>query len=272
MKRLLILFLPLLYALIAADNATACSACSRSRHHSHNEGFAVSVGIEFGIDNVNDNDGMEPYIGSIVMYDEALLNGRLNINIGLGYFFEFVKKDDADFNKVFPQILTLDAGLGYNLDLRNTSTLSFLLDSYTDFRLAPRLDNNVVSILSPGIRFSETLGFGGMYAQIGFPLHFPSYDFDMEFTLGWISTFGLGLSLDTNFNLSPKADWGGELGAIVSYSYERYSFYVRGLFKGIGGHTGSRSYWCDDCGEYHGSGGHSGKMSINTSIGFIVSF
>ena len=273
MKKLLVLFLSLLLTPFAADNAAACSSCStRNRHHySQNEGYAISVGTEFGVDNINDGDHREPYIGLNFMYDEALLNGKLNINIGFGYVFEFVKEFNADYKKVFPQTLTLDAGLGYNLNLRDTSTLSFLLESYTDFRLAPlntpNDDNNVASVLSPGIRFIESLSFGDIYAQIGFPFRFAPYGVNTEFTIGWNSKFGLGLALDTYFHLSPEANWGRGLGTNVSYSFGRFSFFVQCLFNGIG--VSGNSYYCEDCDEYHVD---NGGVSINTIIGFKVSF
>ena len=244
MKKSLILLL----VFIAADIAFACSACSmRNRHNfSQNEGFAFSAGIEVGAENINGD--REPYIGTLLNYDEALLGGKLDIYLGFGYFHEFVKKRNADGDEVFPKTITLDAGFAYNLDLRETSTLSLILESNTDFRLAPRRNNR--SLLSPGIKFTETVSAGDIYTQFGLPIHLANGALDGAITLGWISNFGLGISADTEFNLSPNTAWARKMGATLSYSFEKISIYTHCFFKNIGNNN----------------------ISINPSIGFVFSF
>jgi hypothetical protein len=81
-----------------------------------------------------------------------------------------------------------------------------------------------------------------LYGQIGFPISYLSgvkdeTSIDSYLTLGWASTFGLGLELTGNYNIDPVGDI-SEWGLLISYEneiiYGVVEFVTDKEFKGIG--------------------------------------
>ena len=210
MKKLLVLFLVLA---ITAGHIAA-----------QDEDIGLSLGLEFGIENVNKANEEEryPYIAPMLVFDRSFLNNFLDIYTELDYFF-FFKKDEVD--KVYPQLLYFDLSLGFNLGLTDTSTLSIILENENEyFLIVPRIKgaNNVYGIIKPGVKYSQMLHIGDIYSQIDLPIQYISYNKDDEFWMGLDLTFGMytdiGFGLKTTGHLSfkPEFDYYG-LDVILSY-------------------------------------------------------
>jgi hypothetical protein len=248
----------LLLALIIADYAMAHG--SHGSHGSDEDSTGLSVGLEFGLhihahgdDDDDDEGGTEvaPNAAINLSYSEGFFDDKLEFDIGLSYIFNFKKGffelvdshlPDEDF---YQQVICLNAGLSYTLDITYFSTLSFILENDTDFYLSPRIgENNIEGVLTPGIKWNWGLNFGGIYVRYDLPLQYVSY-FGEEFgvgsdiSLGWQSKFGLGLDFIGHFLLSPESGFDG-VDAVISYelAVKNFTFYVSCEFEGIGSEEG----------------------------------
>jgi hypothetical protein len=258
MKGIIALFL----ALIIANYAMA-----HGSHGSHGSGdnTGLSAGLEFGLhihthdDNDEDEEGgteLAPYAAITLSYSEGFFDDKLEFDIGLSYilnlkkgFFELEHEYDYDhslLNEDFlQQVLCLNAGLTYSLDVTYFSTLSFILENDTDFYLVPRIgENNTEGELKPGLKWNWSLNFGDIYVRYDLPLQYVSY-FDEEFgvgsdvSLGWQSKFGLGVDFVGRFALSPESGFDG-VDAIVSYALpiKNFTLSIGCEFEGIGSEEG----------------------------------
>jgi hypothetical protein len=250
MKGIIALFLTLVIANFAMAHGS---------HGSPGDSSGLSAGLEFGMhihshDDDDDEEGeteVAPFAAISLSYSEGFFDDKLEFDIGLSYIFNFKKGffelvdahfPDEDFHQ---QVLCLNAGLSYNLDLSYFSTLSFILENDTDFYLSPRVgENNIEGELKPGLKWNWGLNFGDIYLRYDLPLQYVSY-FGGEFgvgsdvSLGWQSKFGLGLDFIGHFLLSPETGFDG-VDAIISYelAVKNFTFYVNCEFEGIGSEEG----------------------------------
>jgi hypothetical protein len=129
--------------------------------------------------------------------------------------------------------------------LGEASVLSFILNNNNTFQLAPELDSSAEThegVIEPSLLFTQTLGFGDLYAQLGFPINYltgvkDESSVDTYLTLGWASTFGLGLELTGTYNIDPDSEM-SEWGMLISYEkaffYGEVEFVTDKEFKSIG--------------------------------------
>jgi hypothetical protein len=254
MKGIIALFL----AVIVANFAMAHG--SHGSHDSSEENSGLSVGLEFGLhihthndDDDGDEGGTEvaPYAAITLAYSEGFFDDRLEFDIGLSYIFNFKRGyfELADGHLpdeyFYQQVLCLNAGLSYTLDLTYFSTLSFILENDTDFYLSPRIGkSNIEGELKPGVKWNFGLNFGDIYVRYDVPLQYVSY-FGEEFgvgndaSIGWQSKFGLGLDFIGHFLLSPETGFDG-VDAVISYEFavKNFTFYAICEFEGIGSEEG----------------------------------
>jgi len=201
-----------------------------------NEGIGLSTGLEFGIGNVNKaNDGKRfPYLMPMLIYENSFFDDTLDIYAELDYTFGFTKEPDNDGNDVYPQSLYSDLMIGYNLGLGDTSTLSFILENeFDEIILSPKYKgvNSLTGIFTPAVKFNQKLNIGDLFAQIGAPITYIQYDKDadtavgLDFTLGWNSSFGLGLEAKVCTLIVPGDD-AGYTGVETTVSYETETIYI----------------------------------------------
>jgi hypothetical protein len=228
----LILFLAVSYVLFADED----------------EGIGLSAGLEFGIGNIGKaNDGERtPYLMPMLIYENSFFDDSLELYAELDYIFGFTKETNDDGDDVFPQSLYFDIMAGYNLGLGSASTLSFILENeFDEIIISPRFrENNALNgIFTPAVKFTQGFDFGDLFAQIGVPITYVQYDKDadtevgLDLTLGWNSTFGLGIELKVLTLITPSDISGfNGLEALIAYEYvfRNFTFYVKCEFTGIG--------------------------------------
>jgi hypothetical protein len=173
------------------------------------DGIGLTVGAELGMIDVTNEK--VPYIMPMLIYENAFLDGALDLYAELDYTFCF-KKYGSDF----PQWLYFDFALGYNLSLGSASTLSFLAENEFDtIQIAPGKEKT--GIFTPGVRFTQGLDAGDIYFQLGVPIYYMDAEgMGLDFTFGWASTFGLGIELTQHNSMKPEFGYVG-LDFIVSY-------------------------------------------------------
>jgi hypothetical protein len=250
MKRIIAVFL----AVIVANYAMA-----HGSHGSNEDSSGLSAGLEFGLHiHTHDDDDDEgetevaPNAAISLSYSEGFFDDKLEFDIGLSYIFNFKKgyfdlvHDYSPDEDSFQQVLCLNLGLSYSLDIKYFSTLSFILENDTDFYLSPRIDGgkNKEGELKPGIKWNWGLNFGDIYVRYDLPLKYVSYfgeelGVGSDISLGWQSKFGLGLDFIGHFLLSPESGFDG-VDAIVSYalSVKNFTFYASCELEGIGSEEG----------------------------------
>jgi len=233
------------------------------------EGIGLSVGLEFGIVNVtkaNDED-LNPYLMPMLIYENSFLDETMDVYAELDYTLGFTKEPDEDGNDVNPQSMYIDLMVGYNLDLGETSTLSFILENeFDEIIISPIYA--LTGIFTPAAKFNQKLDFGDLFAQIGAPITYyneADTTIGLDLTLGWSSTFGLGIEAKILTLLSPGEDAGyngfetiisyetepiyAEVKTVIpkeisnegvtitpefNYSFMNFTFYVKCEFAGIG--------------------------------------
>jgi len=200
------------------------------------EGIGLSVGLEFGIWNINkaDDSEMNPYLMPMLIYENSFLDDSLDVYAELDYTFGFSKETDGDGDKVNPQSIYFDLMVGYNLSLGSEATLSFILENeFDELIISPSYKdiNALTGILTPAVKFNYEFDFGGLFAKIGAPITYIQYDKDaskatgLDFTLGWNSTFGLGIEAKFRTLLAPEND-AGYNGIEATISYETEPVYI----------------------------------------------
>ena len=192
------------------------------------EGIGLTVGAEFGIGDINkpnNADDMYPYVMPMIIYENAFMDGALDIFAELDYTLGFTKEGGD-----LPMDLYFDFIAGYNLGLSEASTLSFIVEHELSFLIAPDggLDagDRMLNIVRPGIRFNQFIeSAGDLYAQVNLPVTYMDNGADdtitgLDFIIGWGSTFGLGLEATIYTLLSS-----GYNGFDVLVSYENGPVY-----------------------------------------------
>jgi len=234
MKRFLIFFLVMA---ISASFAVA-----------EDEGIGLSVGLEFGVGNVNkaNDEEMYPYLMPMLIYENSFLDETLDIYAEVDYIFGFTKEPNEDGDEVNPQSIYVDLMIGYNLKLGGTSTLSFILENeFDEIIITPKYKeaNVLTGIFTPAIKFNQEIKIGDLFVKIGAPITYIQYYKDadtevgLDFTLGWNSSFGLGLEAKVCTLIVPSDDAGYKgIEATISYDYsfKNFTFYVKCEFAGIG--------------------------------------
>jgi hypothetical protein len=201
------------------------------------EGIGLSAGLEFGIGNINKaNDGdASPYLMPMIIYENSFLDDTLDVYAELDYTFGFTKEPNEDGDDVNPQSMYIDLMLGYNLKLGEASTLSFILENeFDEIIISPKYkeDNALTGIFTPAVKFNQQLDVGDLYAKIGAPITYIQYykeadtAIGLDFTLGWNSSFGLGIEAKFCTLLAPGED-AGYTGLETTISYETESIYFK---------------------------------------------
>lgn len=186
--------------------------CSFATAQEEDEGIGLTPKLEAGFGNVADEAVISLSPG--IEYEKSF--GNLDVFGELDYTAAL---EDPTVHGVYEEI-----ELGYNFSFGEASVLSVILNNNNTFRLSPKLAENETfeGTLEPSVLFTQTLDFGDLYGQAGFPIDYLTgvKDDDMGIgaylTLGWASTFGLGLELTGNLSISPDSDY-TETGFVVSY-------------------------------------------------------
>jgi len=196
------------------------------------DGAGLTLGVEFGIGGVNKPNNaseMYPYVTPMVIFENSFLDGAFDLYAELDYTFEFIKMENT-----FPMDLYFDLSLGYNLGLSRNSTLSFILENENGFLLAPNYGAEFLDRLwgvgRPGIKFTQGIASAGsVYALVDAPIQYLGADSGMPIGLdgsvGWDSSFGLGLKGKAHMLLIPGSDSGYQ-GVDVTAYFENGPLYV----------------------------------------------
>jgi opacity protein-like surface antigen len=256
--------------------ALAMLASFAAADDDYDKGIGLSAGLEFGIGNINKANDVEmsPYIMPMLIYENSFFDEALDIYAEVDYTFGFTKEPDGDDADVYPQSLYSDLMIGYNMGLGDTSTLSFILENeFDEIIISPKYkeSNSLTGIFTPTIKFNQELDIGDLFFKIGAPITYIQYDKDadkivgLDFTVGWNSSFGLGLEAKACTVIVPSDDAGytgteaivsyetkpiyievktiipkeiGDEGVTVTpefdYSVKNFTFYVKCEFAGIG--------------------------------------
>jgi hypothetical protein len=248
----------------------------------------VSVGADFGIDDINEPDGAEKalWADAWVGYDTSF--GDLDFHTDLTYNFGFTKEPNDDGKEVYPQSLDFDLDLTYNLSLGSASTLMLDLDHLASFTITPRPKeaNIFTGTLTPLVRFTQRFDFGSIYIRVAAPIDYIDEDKDAElainpnYRLGWNSTFGLSLWVGAYTSLIPDSEY---LHARVNVSYATGPVVIgvltripKDLNAGIritprlDFNLGAFDFYADCL--FIGIAAKEGSVSINPSVGVAFGF
>ena len=196
------------------------------------EGNGLSVGVELGIKNFN-NDKAEstyPYFSMPrVVYDTSFQGGLLDLYLELDLIVDSNKELNSSREYVAPHNLYFDLGLGYNIGIGSLLKLSVLLEHEVDtLTFMPVFDNsnNVTAAIIPGLK----LGYGAFYGILQTPITYVHHDknaprvIGLDATLGWDSGTGFGVKLK-EYNLI-KPDWVWYNGLDLTLSYKKGFIYT----------------------------------------------
>jgi len=193
----------------------------------NDKGVCLTIGLEFGSENVYEANDSERtyYLTPMLIYENSFLNNTLDIYAEADYTIGFQIPADDEVNS---QSIYFDFMLGYNLGLGGASTLSFSLENeFDELTILPQLA--LTGIFTPAVKYNHTFGFGDLYAQVGAPITY--YDKDavttgLDLTLGWDSTFGLGIEAKLCTLLAPE-DVIGFHGIEAIVSFRTGSVYIK---------------------------------------------
>jgi hypothetical protein len=221
-------------------------------------GIGLSAGLEFGISEINIEDGSTPYLNPGIAYENSF--GDLDVYVGADYTLNFT--DDV------PQSLFAEEEVAYNLGLGDIHTLTFTLHNENDIvTVDPALSfgdaNGDGSVFEPSVTYTLGLNPGDLYVTAGLPLtYLPETAVGTYGTVGFGFAFGLGLEATLNFGVNPEAEYAGtdflvsyeydafyaevEVNADkefttftvtpeVDYSFKNFTFYINAEFADIGG-------------------------------------
>ena len=177
------------------------------------EGIGLSVGLEFGFENIGDEERV-PYLMPLLVYEKSFFDDALDLFAEIEYTIGFVGEGELE------QSLALDFMAGYNLKLGDANTLSLIFQNeFDEMVISPGF--SLDGIFTPAVKFTREFDFGDIFAQIGAPIYYFNYadpEFGLDFTLGWGSTFGLKIEAKLLTLLVPSDDAGyNGFEALVSY-------------------------------------------------------
>jgi len=236
--------------------------------------LCLSVGLEFGAGNIGkaDDGDIKYYLMPMLLYENSFFNKTLDVYAELEYTFGLTKEEDEDGDEVIPQSIYFDLIVGYNFSFGSASTLSVILENeFDELIISPRSAGgpNLTGIFTPAVNFNQNFSFGDLFARLGAPLTYFDKGADitmgLDFTIGWNSTFGLGIEAKPRTLLFPgyAAGYNGfetiisyQTGSVYveietifpgeisvegvkitpefDYSWWNFTFYVKCEFSGIG--------------------------------------
>jgi hypothetical protein len=168
--------------------------------------------------------GLEAGFGDVV--DEAVFSLTPNVvyENSFGDFDVFAEIDyTAGFGDPAEHGLYIEEEIGYNIGLIENGTLSIILNNSNEIRLEPELEDGEthVGTFQPSLKWTQGLDFGDLWLQAGLPIGYLTGIEDettlgLSTTVGWDSTFGLGVEFALDFTLDPESDLAG-YGLKLSY-------------------------------------------------------
>jgi hypothetical protein len=181
-------------------------------------GIGLTVGLEVGFGNVVEE--AEFSLTPNVVYENSFLNGALDVFAEIDY--------TAAFSDPMAQDVYIEAEIGYNLGLIENGTLSVILSNINDtIRIAPELEDGEthLGVFEPSLKWTQTLGFGDLWLQGGLPITYLTGVEDetalgLTTTVGWDSTFGLGVEFVLDFILDAEGEDAGLAALGLSLSYD----------------------------------------------------
>jgi hypothetical protein len=172
-------------------------------------GIGLTVGLEAGFGNVAEE--AEFSITPNVAYENSFLNGALDVFAEVDYTAAF---SDPAAHEVY-----IEEEIGYNLGVIQGGTLSIILNNNNTIKVDPAPEDGETheGTFEPALKWTQTLGFGDLWAKFGLPIVYLTGVEDqtaLEFvtTVGWDSTFGLGVEFGLGFLLDDSADEEAETG------------------------------------------------------------
>ncbi|MCL2196483.1 MAG: hypothetical protein FWB77_02585 [Treponema sp.] len=180
------------------------------------DGIGFTVGLEFGILDVNDSEGMYPYLFPSIVYENSFFDGMLDLSAGLSYELGLTKDGDK-----LPMYLYLDFMAGFNISLSDTSTLSIIVSDENTIDLYSGGDDIFSGTLFPGVCFNYSSDAGDIYFQANIPFAYPDSLVGLDIIAGWGTSFGLGIEASAHilFNSLYSGD-NGFTGLGLSFTYE----------------------------------------------------
>jgi len=196
------------------------------------QGIGITAALEFGVMGVNKpNDAdVRPYLMPVLSYGNSF--GAFDLYTEFDYTFEL-----NEVGGDHPNDLYWDLALGYNFSLNAASTLSVLLENENDITFAPlagaSISDLMLGTIRPGLKFDQKVAnAGNIYAQIDAPIgYFKGWGYGnenpvgLDYSLGWGSTFGLGLKAKVHTLLAPSDAETGYTGFDIKVTYEKGSFF-----------------------------------------------
>jgi len=238
--------------------------------------LGFTAGVELELPAINNEFTL--YATPFIEYDNSL--GNLDIwaraGIGLGIID----------NNNFPVDLTVEFQPWFNLSLGENSTLSFGIYGGLRFQISPSTDDGFSFGLEPMVKYNQNLTLGDFYGILGLPIDpvIPFKDdasFGLNLTLGWASTFGLGIEFSPHFNILPEGvEFFDSLDFLVSFEINPvYAELVVSISNDIDDGITFSPYFefgLDKMAFYLGADiagiGSSADAEINLILGFKYSF
>ncbi|MDR1870051.1 MAG: hypothetical protein LBQ82_08710 [Treponema sp.] len=244
------------------------------------DNIGVTGHLEMGIGGINKPDGNEetPFTLDLgLAYENSFFDRALDINAMLVYGIIFIKAPGMDGKEQLPQLLRLVFMTGYNHNLGDASTLSAIVQNENYIMLAPNVGDDIASgVIKPGIKFGTNIeNVGNLFAQAGVPFAYLNFGQEkgntwvgLDFTVGWMSTFGLGLNTSFHFMFSPEGMGGqtinGFTGVAVNalFMVGQFIAQARAAIPVKGMDTGARYSYFE---ELTSPGG----MAVNLQLGYF---
>jgi hypothetical protein len=182
-------------------------------------GIGLTPKLEVGFGNVAEEAVISLSPG--VEFEKSF--GDLDVSAELDYIITLEDPDTT--HELYAEI-----EVGYNFSFGEASVLSVSVNNTNEtIKIAPEPEDAAYhnGELDPSLKFTQTLGFGDLSGQIGFPIAYLTgvKDADAEIgaylTLGWASSFGLGLEVTGNLALSPESEY-TETGILISYEKDLF--------------------------------------------------
>ena len=188
------------------------------------DGLGLTVGIELGFPNISDFEDFPLTVKPFIEYANSF--GDIDLWAGLAFPLGLVgdaKAGGGDGDAIIGMEFELE--VWYNLALSEASTLSFGLYADLPVHFAPELADKLSIFglnLKPMVKFNQNMDdIGDLYIVVGADLGIiQQFAIDggddlivnLPITLGWASTFGLGIEVTPTLWLAP--DRGETLGGM----------------------------------------------------------
>ena len=111
-----------------------------------NEGVGLSVGLEFGFEDIGDEERV-PYLMPLLVYEKSFFDDALDLFAEIEYTVGFTGESELE------QSLALDFMAGYNLKLGDANTLSLILQNeFDEMAISPGF--SLDGIFTPAVKFT----------------------------------------------------------------------------------------------------------------------